>query len=439
MWSGYVTVGGMELSNAGRVEAYAGVNPWFKPLYNANNLYLALNDDPYRTPLLDAAPWVDGTQPASTGFFGFYLLDVTGIEDSSRQVTFTEGTGDGGRPSRVRHNSKTIVFDGVLIGCDECSTEYGMRWLRSVLLASPCEGETGGCAGTSLCFFSCEPCTTETDDPACWDEAVNRVGRSMRKFAVTSGPTITSKSRTVDGSVIWRVTFTGQAGVPWIYGYEHCIVENFLDPTVTNPYCEGVDGSFTGIGDGYEVNDLNENGENPCAVQVWAPVYDPECPPLDPPPGPPSVQIGCVDAPTTWTRYKFTVPENLVPLWTDMVPVLSVTTAAEAVRNMRIRFYSDPFGTGNPDEDPCAFCGDFLFTYLPPNTIMTLDGSTEQVTALSQNQPVRNASSLVYAADGAPFEFPLLSCGVGYTVTIDLPVDTPAIPIVNLSLVARAS
>jgi hypothetical protein len=71
---------------------------------------------------------------------------------------------------------------------------------------------------------------------------------------------------------------------------------------------------------------------------------------------------------------------------------------------------------------------------------MTLDGSIETVTALTQNQPIRNASSLVYSADGAPFEFPLLSCGVGYTVTIDVPRDTDeAVPIIGLSLVPRAA
>lgn len=443
MWPGYLQVGGMEISNAGRVETYVGKAPWFKPLYGATDLYVALDDDPYTTPEADDAPWTDDMEPWSDRFFGFYLLDVTGVEDSSRSVTFTESTGDGGRPSRVRHTSKTIVFNGVLMGRDEQATEYGMRWLRNALLASPC-GQADGtttCAGVSMCYFAAEPCT----DPSavCWDtsvpptitcdDSVLATGRTLRKFAVTTGPTVTAKHTTIDGSEVWTVTFTGVAGVPWEYGYERCIVERFMDPLVTNPFCDGINGSFDS--DGY----LFDDTDIPCATTTWAPVYDPNCPALVPPPAPPTVDIACADTPTEWTRRQFTIPGDHIPLWTDMVPLLTLTTAGTAVNNVRVRFYTDPYETGNPAEDPCAFCGDFLITYIPPNTVLQLDGASETITATSQNTAPRNANSVVFGSDGKPFEWPLLSCGVGYIVTIDLPSDATVTPIVDFALTPRAA
>lgn len=434
MWSGYLTIGGMEISNACRTETYAQPNSWFKPLYGCSNLIQVLGDDPYRTPMLDDAPWVDPVEPESVDFYGFYLLDVTGAEDSSRVVTFTDSTGDGARPSRVRHGAKTLVFDGLLIGCSEAAVEYGMRWLRNALLASPCGPGTATytCGGSNLCYFASPPCS-EVDSPECWEQAFMDVGRTLRKFAVTNGPTVTSKQIATDGAHIWRVTFTGMAGVPWEYGFEQCIVDGFLNPNVPDPYaCGDVNGTPTSVGE--NINDA----DNPCPINVWSPVYDPLCPPLDPPPAPPSIALGCVDAPTEWTRYNFTIPSGVVPLWTDMVPILTVT-AQQVVRNVRVRFYADPFGTGNPDDDPCAFCGDFLITYMPANSVMTLDGATETVTVVSQNDPPRNAGTLVFATDGGPFEWPLLSCGVPYIVTIDVPRDADFSPYIDMSLIPRTA
>lgn len=437
MWPGYLTIGGMEIANAGRTEAYVRANTWFKPLYGATDLHKALDEDQYRSPLLDPAPWADRNVPQSTNFFGFYLLDATGAEDSTREVTYTEATIDGARPSRVRHNSKTIVFNGVLIGCNEQAVEYGMRWLRNALLASPCAG-SNGCAGSDMCYFATQPCTEE-DTEDCWDYAVMQTGRTLRRFAVTTGPNITAKQQTTDGAVVWTVTFTGQAGVPWEYGFERCVVKGFMDPLVTSPFeCGDVNG--TPEDEGYPISDLDENGKPLCKVQAWAPLYDPECPSLEPPPSPPAIDISCMDLPTEWTRRTFTIPGETIPLWTDLVPVIAVTTGIDEVRNLRIRFYSDPFEGGNPEDDPCAFCGDFVLTYIPPNTQMVLDGAVESVVVTSQNQPPRNASTLVFAADGTPFSWPLLSCGVGYIVTIDLPATfTDTLPIIDFALVPRAA
>lgn len=434
MWPGYLTVGGMEIANAGRTESYLRGDYWFKPLYDATGLYKVLDEDPYRSPLLDPAPWADHTVPESLRFYGFYLLDVTGVEDSSRVVTFTEGTTDGGRPSRVRHASKTIVFDGLLVGCNEAAVEYGMRWLRNALLASPCAGGSiYTCAGSNLCYFATQPCS-EFDSEECWDAAALQTGRNLRKFAVTHGPDVTSKSTTTNGSVVWRVTFTGQAGVPWEYGFERCVVEGFMDPSVPNPYsCSELNGSYDS--DGYPIDD----DDLTCKTDVWSPLYDPNCLPMQAPPDPPPFDLMCSDLPTEWTRRLFTIPGDHIPLWTDMVPVLTVSTVAE-VRNLRIRFYSDPDGTGNPDEDPCAFCGDFVLTYIPPNSQIVLDGAVETIMVTQQNQPVRSASTLVYAADGGPYTWPLLSCGTGYIMTFDLPADFDQdLPIIDFSLVPRTA
>jgi hypothetical protein len=49
----------------------------------------------------------------------------------------------------------------------------------------------------------------------------------------------------------------------------------------------------------------------------------------------------------------------------------------------------------------------------------------------------RRADTLVSDSKGNPFEWPEFSCGFGYTVTVDLLLQQPATPVIDLSLVPR--
>lgn len=151
------------------------------------------------------------------------------------------------------------------------------------------------------------------------------------------------------------------------------------------------------------------------------PIVDPDCPPVPAPPRPPVINVSCVDTPTTWRRYEVDVPEDLVPDWRDVIPILRLQTGATAARQVRARFYPNPLQAPLAALNPCDFCGEFVITYIPPNSIMTIDGIRQWVSVTDvQSGNVVTANHLLSSSDGGPVTWPVLSCGVSYTLVVDV-------------------
>lgn len=436
-WSGYFTYGGAEFANATRTETYAGRDgaTWFKPLYGNDVLPFMLGDGlEYFSPLQDDPPWFDPDAPESIEFYGFYPLDVTGIEDSTRTSTVTESTLDGGVAGRLRHATKTVVFNGLLVGGSDCAVEYGMQWLKQLLLGNPCGGRgDSNCSGSDLCYLACEPSldlTVGADDP---EDCLTPYLRTLRKVVINSGPTVTAKLPMTDGGEVWAVTFTAVAGSPFEFGAEIPVLTGFLDPNVTNPWSGGE------VPDGAEI-DLTGSifNETQCAKKIYTPLYDPLCPAVIPPPTPPSVGMGCFTPPANWRRRQFVLPQQFIPLWGEVAPLLRVHARARDLRNLRLRFYADYNNDGSAADDPCSYCGDIVISFVPRGSTLTFDAATEQVYVTTPGGNKRMADSLVFATDGGPFEWPRLSCGFGYVVTFDLP-QTQTPPVIDFSLISRAA
>ncbi|HEY5419334.1 MAG TPA: hypothetical protein VIL10_01250, partial [Marmoricola sp.] len=470
-WDGWFSYAGNEIINAARTECYAtGANlGWFIPVFKNDSLGPVLGDS-YISPLVDEAPWSDPDFPESYGFYGVYPLEVTGIDDSSRSSTVTESIRDGGNPGRLRHGTKTMVFNTVLIGEDDAAVSYGLRWLKQALLSGPCGGaSTQDCSGDDLCFLDSEPhvdvtgvqvtvvdgllappldiddgtpstggtgpdydggianddgvITTDVDGGTPTSEGTSTPGvvivtdnspedclppllRSLHKVVFNAGPTVTAKRTTSDGGAVWTVTFTAVAGEPWQYGAEVGVIEGFLDPAVTVPWVGGVvpDGGFLDL-------DGSIFDETACAEPVFSPIQDPLCPALIPPPLPPSVPLGCYDPPKNWRRRQITIPNTYIPLWGEVVPKFAIHARDTDVRNMRLRFYADVDGDGDISDDPCAFCGDIVVSYVPQGSSLIFDTSERQVYVLDASQRRRRADAVVFATDGTPFEWPVLTCG----------------------------
>jgi hypothetical protein len=481
-WDGYLTISGNEIINQTRTAQYARAArvPWFKDQEVNDYLPLLLGDGPrYQTPLLDNAPWTDPDVPESYDFLGFYPLEIAGIEDSSRGAEVVQYISDGGSAGRVRHATKSIVVNGMLMATSDAGADYGMKWLRQATLGGPCDGEP---FGGDLCYFSASPQLNIPEDPAIialldggdadgddgavmdgggpttvgvdvydggtpwtgpyvierseeslvvpppidWDpeECLTPYRRTLRKFRVLGGPTVSQKHGVAWGA-LWSVQFTGIAGVPWEFGATVDVVSGFLGDNV-----EGV------------AIDLDTEGvvveDEDCQVPLWGPMVDPLCPVLVSPPGPVDVPLGCAVLPANWRRRQFTIPADAVPLWSDMVPVLQVHAPAQAeLRNLRLRFYSDPFNESNPSLDPCAYCGDILISYIPEGATMTIDAASEAVYVTIPGGIQRRAENLVLGANGKPFDWPALTCGFAYVVTVDLPQTQP-LPLVDLALIPRA-
>jgi hypothetical protein len=71
--------------------------------------------------------------------------------------------------------------------------------------------------------------------------------------------------------------------------------------------------------------------------------------------------------------------------------------------------------------DPCSYCSEFIVSYLPAQTELTVDAILERAFASIEGAPSAQANHLLYSGDGAPMVWPELSCGNGYLIAIDVP------------------
>jgi hypothetical protein len=171
---------------------------------------------------------------------------------------------------------------------------------------------------------------------------------------------------------------------------------------------------------------------------VLTALTDPLCPAVIPPPLPPSVAMGCYTAPVNWRRRQITIPRQFIRLWGEVVPKFSIHARDADVRNLRLRFYSDVDGDGTIVDDPCAYCGDIVVSYVPQGSTLVFDASERRVYVVDSSQLRRSAEQVVFATDGSPFEWPVLTCGFGYIVALDTE-QTQVPPVFDLSLYSRVA
>jgi hypothetical protein len=320
-----------------------------------------------------------------------------------------------------------------LFGAADCAVEAGFRWLKGALLEGPCSG--GDCTGEELCYFSCEPCVPE----GCGDTAAERLEcvddyrRTLTGVKFTSGPSITAKRTLSDGSAMWIATFTATAANPYEFGTERILVEGFgTDAEPWVPSIVPADWAFDAFG--AYITDTD------CSMPYYNPIVNPDCPAIDVPPGPPSVAMGCYTPPEEWRRRWFTIPRKYIPYWGDVAPVVKVHATSGNVESVRLRFYADVDGNGSVLEDPCAYCGDILLSFIPAQHTLVFDSANQIVYAEGPGGERRRAESLVFRTDGTPFDWPLLSCGFGYVVAVDVPSTEGDAPLsVDLSVIPRVA
>lgn len=498
-WDGFFEFNGTEIINVARTEAYlANANLHsFRPLFKNEALPLILGKrGGYTTPLQDDPPWVDPDIPASYDFFGFYPLDVDGIEASTRTAVVTESTLDGGTAGGLRHATRSVVFNGLLLANTEAAADYGMQWLKTVMIGGSCDDQdtAGPCRGSDLRYMSSEPeLDIDTGDSITYaiidggffsaghsvqvDTPVIDAGSPAQDYVLVvdgGSPAVTGGVITAGGGIfpietgsdnyvpecrteydrrLRRFVFTNGPSDPtkrqtrdglnaWAIQFTGVAGIPFeFGPELgvfhdfmdsENPYYSGV----AGFSDSYGVTFV----EPPCAAPVWDPIFDPDCAEVIPPPTPPDIGLGCFTAPPAWWRRKITIPKEMIPLTGKVVPVIVIKADDDGVRNMRIRFYPDANGTHVDDATDCDFVGDLVVSYVPPDTALIFDSSAQTVRVLDPaTGQLRNADSLVFTTDGKPFAWPLLSCGYGYTVTFDMFNAISSTPAVDLALVSRTS
>lgn len=167
-------------------------------------------------------------------------------------------------------------------------------------------------------------------------------------------------------------------------------------------------------------------------------LVDPDCPPVPSAPAPPVIDSTCIEETGIWRRYWVSIPATEVSTWKTMVPTVELRTAGAAARQVRIRTYPNPFGYAPENLDLTDWCAEQIISFMPASTVFTLDGVFERAWAEVQGRAAIPADHLLYGTDGVPATWPALSCGIAYTVSLDVPLDAPESNLdISVSLTAR--
>lgn len=419
MYQGYLSFSGTEIANAERSAAYirhAMPSLFFNDIHAGADLYWASEgrEGKYESPMVDDAPWFEPLNPDSWNFFGFYPIDITGGVDGTGTSTATELTDDGAVASVLRYGGRYINVHGMLAAGDQAGLEAGQSWLISALEGGACSQGGDG----TLCYFTTAPIVNPTaPEYVSPEDCLAPYRRTMRRVQLLSGPTTLAEHRLSEG---WlrEVQFTVLAGVPFAFAEPQVVADNL---ELTAPVAEAIDAASTA-----------------CTPTTVQPISDPNCPVVPNPPQPPSVPNICIEDPALWSRYQVPIPGEAVPTWAVGVPVVQLTVPGNTpVRQVRIRFYPNPFDYDLADLEPCDFCGEFIISYIPPRSTMTINGMEEVATISVQGGVERPANHLLYGSGNAPFEWPLLSCGTNYIMVADVAPAVVGFLNVSLSVIGR--
>lgn len=236
---------------------------------------------------------------------------------------------------------------------------------------------------------------------------------------------ITLRARTADGS-------NGVLGTQ--VAWADALVEN--DWGVPHSY---FDGNFPSTGIVTDYLWAGQAGQSASRVVQFTysgVVVDPGCAVVPNPPRPPAIVESCVEDPDVYTRYIATVPSDAVPLWSDTVPIIRIHSGNTALRQLRLRFYDNPFERSANLVDMCSFCGEFIVSYLPANSELLLDGIAQVATITDSRGVVMPAGHLLYGSGGGPMVWPHMTCGTQYEVMVDIVPDVTNVHI-ELCVAAR--
>ncbi|WP_433341747.1 hypothetical protein [Streptomyces sp. CA-253872] len=460
----YLTLGGVEIANHARLRAYLETvgSPLSAPTVCACDTFDGdlLGEEPYTDPATDDAPWYDPDIPESAEFAGLMVLSVDGMDDNPITRTASTAVAGGAAFGGRRVQPLTITITGVLLGATCCGVDYGLAWLREALAG--CDG--GGCGGDCLTFFQCCP----SDDVTGEDEFRERYERTIRRVALTSGPTPTARAGSgcsagecSTGADMITVEIVLTAATPWAWTAPvplldvavpgddgECIVWCVHDrnaPPPTPPVCLDLDeagpcapGAVVVPFDGACESDVSwpdsDDAEHPCATCRLAACpdsadmcTDPGCSIPDPPVAPPPAT--CFSRALAVNSVSYELDLSDWPRHFGAAPLIEVHAGARDLRRLTVTFFErrTPH-TGLTCEEVavverCNPAAVFEVGFVPAGGMVLLDGQVERafVTCRGRCGPSPDA----YGRDGGPLAFPLLTCD-RYCVMVEQDAISPA-------------
>jgi hypothetical protein len=170
------------------------------------------------------APWYDADVPASTRFYGVYIISIENLNSSTRSAGVTEGILDGGVVGLVRHTTREVRTRATLVAEGDDALEYGLAWLSAALATNDCGTHGSTCGSADLQFFAYCPdapdpqAPSDNDGQDTWDMEL-RAPRFLHGVTVTSGPLVerylkSNNNRHVGYIVEWTMV----AATPWVFG-----------------------------------------------------------------------------------------------------------------------------------------------------------------------------------------------------------------------------
>lgn len=164
-------------------------------------------------------------------------------------------------------------------------------------------------------------------------------------------------------------------------------------------------------------------------VVTTNPLVDPNVPAIPAPPRPPVVADVALTTQNDWRRYYVPIPADDVAAWASTVVNIQLTAVTTAVHLIRVRFHPNPFGYANSAVDIYNYCGEFILSYLPANSVLTVSGLIQRAYAQVAGAAAQPADQLLYGTGGTPMDWPEMSCAIDYLMTVDIP---PSSDISNL-------
>ena len=400
----------------------------------------------------DPAPWYDPANPDTEGFLGVIGVEVTGDEDSTRNVTVNNSITSGGVLGPPYFGPRTLVVRMIAVATDECSLQAGLDWLRfkSVGMHDPCLGD-------SMTFFDCCPCICDDKQPGgpCWARnyaelkgtpACNPTYWPDTYQDILVGPPVNDPQwcAWVDiyrelriGPNSWSCC-VDSCVVPYLRQYHNAAIT--VGPTVLHHPAMNSCGAMVELEMTIVAatpDEVTLPGRRAALIIEAAdtvPVDDP-APPPPPPDDPfptfhsPAVVLATRTLPppgtlpAQWQRAEVTMaPDPGGSVLTGLLPSIRLTTFDQAAETIRVGLWLDDMRVGG-----------FVVPFLPANAALDINGVTRQVTAYF-NGTSRVVNSFVKAYDGDLFDWPDLPIAL-YRVTVDQEPDK----VVRLEVEVRAS
>ncbi|MFF4292079.1 hypothetical protein ACFY0N_00310 [Streptomyces vinaceus] len=424
MFTDFLALGGVEIANSTRLNAYLGPDGVGSPLtsYGAcmcptlTPTILGEEDGAYTTPAADNAPWYDPDVPESNEFAGLMVLSVEGMDDNPVRRSYTTAVSGGASIGPRRVQPRVITVTGILLGSTCCGVEYGLHWLGEALAG--CTG--GACDGDCMTVYSC--CPGEEDlTPELFND---RYRRTIRRVALVDGPNVVSRQGTgcksgecTLGADIITVEFILVAGTPWLWTDTMPVLEVPVRPDADDEcpvWCIVDKGAEPGVG----CDSCCRLGTCPDPVLSST---DAGCQLPTPPPSP-QAPDSCFCLPMAATRVCYELDLTDRPNWSEDVPMIIVRAGLEPVQRLTISFYErSPNDVGLTcdqisDMKRCEAHSVYHVQHVPAGTALTIDGQVGR--GVVECGTTCETSPYLFGQDGAPPVFTPLNCAT-YCVCIE--------------------